>query len=164
MKHLEESQVVCRYGKEISVFKDGSIWMHGKGTKRKFGHTTYKGYKATIIKDQNGHTHTVFIHRLVAEAYVPNPYKKPQVNHKNGNKADNRPENLEWCTNLENRRHRSEVLGHYGRRTPVRCVETNEQFETIVQASKATNISRGNIQGCIVGRRKTAGGYHWERA
>lgn len=47
----------------------------------------------------------VFVHRLVAEKYIPNPNNLSQVNHKDGNKLNNNVNNLEWVSNLENRRH-----------------------------------------------------------
>ena len=61
----------------------------------------------------------MFVHRLVAQLYVPNPDNKPQVNHKDGNKLNNNADNLEWVTNQENRNHAIKVgLQIHGERCP----------------------------------------------
>lgn len=66
--------------------------------------STEKGYlRADLYK--NGKPVHKKVHRLVAEAFIPNPGKKPQVNHKDGNKQNNSVTNLEWVTNQENSYH-----------------------------------------------------------
>jgi hypothetical protein len=63
-----------------------------------------RGYlRVVLVKDGNKRNYPV--HRLVAAAFVPNPNNLPQVNHKEGNKKDNRASELEWCTQLYNNRH-----------------------------------------------------------
>jgi len=64
----------------------------------------WQGY-STVQLWVKGNVKNLFIHRLVAIAFVPNPYNKPFINHKNGIRSDNALENLEWCTHQENMQH-----------------------------------------------------------
>lgn len=66
-----------------------------------------RGYLTVVIRKK-----THMLHRLVAQAFIPNPEGKPFVNHKDGNKLNNRADNLEWCTARENNLHARETGLH----------------------------------------------------
>lgn len=61
-----------------------------------------KGYLYTGLTDKNGNKKNIFTHRLVAQAFIPNPENKPEIDHINGIRNDNRVENLRWVTKEEN--------------------------------------------------------------
>lgn len=92
-----------------TVFKEGYLisGLTGKkvvGSKDKYGYLT-----VTLYKEKGGKGKTHKLHRLVAKAFIPNPYNKPQVNHRDGNKSNPHYSNLEWVTNGENQLHAFEI-------------------------------------------------------
>ena len=116
------------------------------------------GYKRVGL-NKDGKQIYYGVHRLVAQAFIENPYNYQQVNHKDENKANNKVDNLEWCTQEYNQ--------NYGtineRRTQklkkkVICITTGEKFDSITEASKKYNIkNRADISKVCKGKRNYCG-------
>lgn len=115
----------------------------------------------------NGKTKQMLIHRLVAIVFIPNPENKPTVNHKFGNKWDNRASVLEWNTHAENRSHTFKFkLDNVS--IPVTQYDLSgikiKNFDSIVEASEKTGANQDSIRICIKGGRlKSAGGFIWKK-
>lgn len=140
-------------------------------------HSTYekKGYLLVDLY-KGGERSKKRVSRLVAEAFIPNPDNKPEVNHIDGDKKNNSVGNLEWSTKKENCRHAWDnglatpsrsMLGrsnpNAGRKgKPIRIVETGEVFATLKDCEEAIGGSNKHINDCLRGRQKSHRGYHFE--
>ena len=127
-----------RYGKL-------KIKIKGKVLKPCINHDGY--YEIVLSKD--GKAKMFRLHRIVANTFIENKRIANQVNHINGNKLDNRVDNLEWCTCKENIKH---------------AVNNNliNIYETITEAGKQNKILKTSIVNCLKGKSKTSGGYIWK--
>ena len=108
----------------------------------------------------------VYIHRILAQAFIPNPNNLPMVRHLNDNKLDWRLENLAWGTQQDNESDKLRNFGEYSgvgkNLVKTKCLETGIIYNSACEASRQTKIQRGDICRCCRGERKTAGGYHWK--
>ena len=105
-----------------------------------------------------------YLHRIVALHFIPNPENKPVVNHINGNKKDNRVQNLEWNTVLENERHSRQILGKvippHGQK-PVTLVKDSQEmtFETVREAMNFLTCSGSSWKRLVTGLKENIKGY-----
>ena len=158
---IEWRVVGCAPAYEVS--NDGRL---RRGSREIKGYRLRNGYIGCSVSQDGGRRSTT-IHALVAEAFIPNPGGKPEVNHKNGVKDDNRASNLEWVTHSENLRHSYDVLGNKGRprtrpihdptpqelsRIEIHDATTGEDFHIVV----VSGTRPGNLRVMVNGE-------HWPK-
>lgn len=116
----------------------------------------------------NGRNKYTSIHRLVAESFIPNIENKPQVNHKDGNKQNNKVDNLEWCTGKENMQHaQKEGLTKIPKKEVIQYdLDGNyvKKWDSITGFLKQNNknLKCSGITSCCQGKQKTAYGFKWK--
>lgn len=141
-----------------------------------------RGYSRLNVKTNAIHKH-FFIHRLVANIFVPNPQNKPHVNHLDSNPLNNHYKNLEWVSHLGNMHHainKGRFDNHFKRLTAL-FKESNERrqkaviginkqtgvivsFQSIQEAGRNFNNRAGDICRCCKGEKREVEGYVWEYA
>lgn len=126
----------------------------------------YHGYLRVNLS-KSGKVKLKKVHRLVAEAFLPNPDNLPEINHKNEIKTDNRVDNLEWCSHLYNTNYgtRNHRLALQKAKPVIQLTLEGEFvniFESIRDAERKLHINNTSIVKVLNGERKTAGGYIWK--
>lgn len=119
-----------------------------------------------IALNKDGAKKTFKVHRLVAEAFIPNPHNYPQINHKDENVKNNKASNLEWCTAKYN----CNYGGHTARQVltaskPVLQFDLHNHFVKRWPSTAEVGrhgFNQGNISNCCNGRQKTAYGFVWK--
>lgn len=125
-----------------------------------------QGYACVRLRTDIGVTKTYSIHRLVAEAFIPNPDNKPTVDHINRDRLDNRVENLRWATYEEQQSNKIVSTGQS--KVPVKAIDKSGNvyyYDGVVEASKALNVDTGTICKVLSNKyiNKTGGGYYFEK-
>ena len=132
-----------------------------KSTRKKFGKqeqetilkakVIWTGYQRIgLVKDKK--CRQFYIHRLVAQAFIPNPENKPIINHKNGDRTDNRVENLEWCTHAENSQASREVTSS-DRYNSVKVKDNQGNvFSSYRAAARFWNLSINTVKNDVLGK------------
>lgn len=142
---------------KVECVRKGRIFKTTKGS---------RGY-IQVALTKNGKSRIFNVHRLVAQAFIPNPLNLPQVNHIDGNKTNNNVSNLEWCTAQENiqHAHKMNLTSNVSRKVQKLEKYTKNilcEYKSAHEASVIEKIDETSIRRCCNYIRKSAGGYSWK--
>jgi hypothetical protein len=149
-----------------------------KSKKKVVGYIEKNGYIRVKFENKclGGIVRTT-VHRLVAEAFIPNPLNLPEVNHIDSNRQNNHVSNLEWVTHSDNMKHSYNKginqwpLRNHSASTKKRVTNGHQEFESISAAAqwlvsngliKTTRAAIGGISSVCRKERNTLGGYEWK--
>lgn len=163
--------------KEIQ-WTDGSYLVSSEGRVKslprevKFGNRVRRT-KEVILKchnHRNGYSYVnifgkhEYVHRLVADAFLPKQDGLKEVNHKDENKKNNKADNLEWCNGKHNVNYGTGLERAVQKRMAryvVQNIDTGETYRNPLEAYKQTGVHNDSISRVCRGKSKTAGGYRW---
>lgn len=143
-----------------------SLNYHRDGIRKALKQTiTYRNYK-TVILFKRSKAKTCFVHRLVAESFIPNPENLPVINHKDENKLNNCADNLEWCTQKYNINYGTGIKRRVkSTSSPVIQLTLNgdfvSRFDSSMDAERKTGIPHSSILLACKGVKITTSGYRW---
>lgn len=125
------------------------------------------GHLTVALCKGSGKPKSMYVHRLVAQAFLENPDDKPLVNHKNGNPKDNRLDNLEWSTYAENVAHGYRSNGRIAASAlPVSMVDDHGEvlrtFQSGAEAARFVGVTTASINHAVT-REGKCKGYRWVR-
>ena len=150
----EDLYQVSNYGNVVGISKGYS--KNRRILKQHFN----DGYYMVTLYDKKGVSHSVFVHRLVALAFLQNPNKFPVVNHKDGNRLNNNVSNLEWCTQKYNiwhgllRREKKRKINIY-----TMSGDFVDSTETILEAAHKTHTRTSQVRMCCTKERSYSHGF-----
>ena len=152
-----DREIYHPYNKTISHYK-GSIMKYS---------TRKKGYLGICLTKENKQK-SFLIHRLVAEAFIPNPMNYNQINHIDEDKTNNKVDNLEWCDCKYNVNYGSCIKNMKKAKTnntynqkAILCIETGTKYFNSKHAERETGYKARSIRAVCEGKYKTLHGLHW---